>query len=52
MLYRWARGPVGRGGLIGWADVEKVGEVSHVKFEPYQRRLCQFEKDAVAFLRK
>lgn len=42
----------GGGDLIGWADVEKVGEVAHVKFEPYQRRLCQFEKIAVVFLRK
>lgn len=32
--------------------MEKVGEVAHVKFEPYQRRLCQFEKIAVVFLRK
>lgn len=31
MLYRWAMGYSEREDLIGWADVEKVGEVAHVK---------------------
>lgn len=31
MFNKWARGPVRGEDLIGGADVEKVGEVAHVK---------------------